>query len=339
MTERHEGSEIQSLGYVGVNTRSLEDWLSFGTRLLGFQVADRSSRTAAFRMDQRQQRLVVQQADSGSPAFFGWEVEGAAALDKLAARLEASGVAVTRGARATVNERAVTDLISFGDPAGNRLEAFYGAARAAEPFRPGRTLSGFLTEPLGMGHAVLTVERIDAVLPFYRDVLGFRMSDYILRPFKAYFFHLNPRHHSLALIETGKNGMHHLMVELYSFDDVGQGYDVALQEDKRIATTLGRHTNDFMTSFYAFTPSDFFVEYGWGGRWIDPKNWQACEMTGGPSLWGHERNWLPPEGRAEARRLRGELAAAGVRHPVQVLEGNHALGPGTCPWWDRAKHS
>ena len=77
------------------------------------------------------------------------------------------------------------------------------------------------------------------------------LSDYIEKPFRAYFFHVNARHHSLALIETGKNGMHHLMVELFSLDDVGQAYDIALTQQDRVSVTLGRHTNDFMTSFYA----------------------------------------------------------------------------------------
>ncbi len=40
-------------------------------------------------------------------------------------------------------------------------------------------------------------------------------------------------------------------------------------EEGRVAYTLGRHTNDHMTS-YANTPSGFFAEYGWGGRVIDP---------------------------------------------------------------------
>ena len=52
---------------------------------------------------------------------------------------------------------------------------------------------------------MLTVCNIDTMLPFYVDVLGFRLSDYITQPFRALFFHLNPRHHSLALIETGSN--------------------------------------------------------------------------------------------------------------------------------------
>ena len=58
-------------------------------------------------------------------------------------------------------------LISFADPAGNRLEAFHGAQIADEAFKPGRSISGFRTGPLGMGHAVLTVTDIDAALKFY----------------------------------------------------------------------------------------------------------------------------------------------------------------------------
>ncbi len=225
----------------------------------------------------------------------------------------------------------------FNDPVGNRLEVFHGGETSAEPFRPGRSISGFRTGPLGMGHAVLTCERIEDVIPFYQDVLGFRLSDYLTKPFKAYFFHVNPRHHSLAFIETGKNGIHHMMVELYYLDDVGQAYDLALGKPDMIGTTLGRHVNDYMTSFYSWSPSNFLVEYGWGGRSIDPETWQPHERTEGPSLWGHDRSWLPPEGRAQARDLRISVAEAGGRVPVQVMEGNHQLAPGTCPWWDATR--
>ena len=45
------------------------------------------------------------------------------------------------------------------------------------------------------------------------------------------------------------------MMELFSFDDVGQAYDIALGEDGRVGVTLGRHTSDYITSFYSFTPS------------------------------------------------------------------------------------
>jgi 2,3-dihydroxybiphenyl 1,2-dioxygenase len=329
--------ELQSLGYIGIRARDVDEWADFGVRFLGMQLVDRSRTTLTFRMDDRRQRVVVQADGAQGAAFFGWEVADRTALDRLAARLEAAGVRVRRLSAATADERRVREIVAFCDPAGNTLEAFHGAEVASEPFRPGRAISGFRTGPLGMGHIVLNVQRIDDLLPFYRDVLGFRLSDYTLRPFKAYFLHLNPRHHSFAMVETGENTVHHVMVETYMLDDVGQAYDLALGEPGRVATTLGRHTNDFMTSFYARTPSGFLVEYGWGGRSIDPAVHEPIEMTCGPSLWGHDRDWLTPEGRAEARALRLEAAADGLREPVQVLEGNYTLAPGTCGWFDRLR--
>ena len=328
--------EIQSFGYIGVRSQTIDDWRSYGTRFLGLQEVDKSQSSLAFRMDDRKQRIIVRKDNSDGADFFGWEVKDADALNQLASRLDNAGVRVERMPSVIADERHVREAITFHDPAGNRIEVFYGAAIADSPFQPGRAISGFRTGPLGMGHAVLTVERIDDVMPFYVDLLGFRLSDFALRPFKAYFFHINPRHHSLALIETGKNGIHHLMMELFSLDDVGQAYDLAQGEEGRIGATLGRHTNDFMTSFYAYTPAKFMVEYGWGGRDIDPETWTPFELEHGPSLWGHDRTWLPPEPRAEARDMRLRAAELGVRQPVQVMEGNHELMPGTCPWWDAA---
>src|SRR5665213_1370328 len=330
---------IQALGYVGFGSADLDGWRQFGTGLVGLQAVERSPSLLSFRMDDRKQRIVIDRSMADGARFFGWELADAAALDQLAARLDAANINVTAEPPTLADTRRVRGLISFRDPAGNRLEAFYGAEIADTPFSPGRSISGFRTGPLGVGHAVLTVENIDPMMAFYVDVLGFGLSDYIEKPFRAYFFHVNARHHSLALIETGKNGMHHLMVELFSLDDVGQCYDIALTEPERVNVTLGRHTNDLMTSFYAKTPSAFMMECGWGGREIDPATWKSVEMHHGPSLWGHERVWLPPEDREVAREMRLNAAREGLRAPVQVMEGNYKLMPGTCPWWDGVSKS
>jgi 2,3-dihydroxybiphenyl 1,2-dioxygenase len=325
---------VQALGYAGFGSAALDDWRQFGTGLVGLQAVERGNSLLAFRMDDRKQRIIIDRSQPEGARFFGWEVADAAALDALAARLQQAKVEVTAEPQALADARRVRTLISFHDPAGNRLEAFYGAEIDATPFSPGRSISGFRTGPLGLGHAVLTVEHIDPMMAFYVDVLGFGLSDYIEKPFRAYFFHVNARHHSLALIETGKSGMHHLMVELFSLDDVGQCYDIALNEPNRIGVTLGRHTNDFMTSFYAKTPSSFMIECGWGGREIEPSTWQPVEMHDGPSLWGHDRVWLSPADREVAREMRMHAAASGLRAPVQVMDGNYKLMSGTCAWWD-----
>ena len=316
---------LDALGYVVVAASGVEAWQSFATRLLGMDCLARPDGKLALRMDAYAQRLLVDTRLPRGRHHCGWEVADAATLSAVAARVEAAGHRVIAEPEVLAQARGVRELISFSDPAGNRVEIFHGPHLHAAPFEPSRAISGFRTGALGLGHAVLTVADAAPMLAFYTGVLGFRLSDYMLRPFRAYFLHTNPRHHSLAFIETGNNGLHHVMVELMSLDDVGQCYDLALEEEQRIGVTLGRHSNDHMVSFYARTPSDFMLEYGWGGRKIDPASWQAQELTRGPSLWGHERSWLPPDQRREARDLRVQAAADGFREPVHVLPGNHTL--------------
>ena len=316
---------IVGLGYVGVSSTHLDDWDGLATRLLGMQRVDAAAGVRAYRMDDRRQRLVISREGGEKLGFVGWEVDDAATLDAVASRLEDDGVRVQRGTRSLADQRHVRDLVVFEDPAGNRLEVFHGAAVASEAFIPGRPISGFVTGALGMGHIVLNVPDAEALLPFYRDVLGFRVTDVGLGGIKLYFMHVNGRHHSFALAGTGRHGLHHIMVEVSSIDDVGQGYDLAQVQEDRIAYTLGRHTNDYMVSFYTHTPSGFFVEYGWGGRVIDPATWQPHETFDGPSFWGHERLYLEPAQRKRMRDLRMDAAARGVRAP---------MAPTNCPWLD-----
>src|SRR6266700_3655861 len=329
--------QVQALGYVGVRAKALEDWADFGSRLLGMQRVDKSRSTLAFRMDDRKQRLLVDADGGAGIGFMGWELADAGALAALAARLEQAEIKVAQGSHALASERHVKDLVVLHDPAGNRLEFFHGPESTPEPFVHGRNISGFRTGPLGMGHVVLHVDNIDRVMPFYRELLGFRLSDYWLRPFRGYFMNVNQRHHSLAFIETGQNAAHHMMIELYSFDDVGQGYDLALAEEGHVAVTLGRHSGDYITSFYSWNPSGVLIEYGWRAQCIDPATSPPFERKFGASLWGHDRAWMPPDKQIEARELRQQAAEAGLRQPVQVIEGNYTLMPGTCPWLDSLK--
>lgn len=313
---------ITALGYLGVRSDRIDDWSRFASGILGMQQVDRGGRQRAFRMDDRLQRLVVSDEPGETLAFIGWEVAAKSDLDAFASRLENAGHPVTPGGRDLADRRFVQDLIVFHDPAGNRIELVWKPHVSNDPFQPGRPIDGFKTGPLGMGHAVLHVPDAEALLPFYRDVLGFAVSDYGLTPVPLYFFHVNGRHHSFAIVGSGNSGFHHFMVEYQNLDDVGQGYDLACLQEDAIAYSLGRHTNDYMTSFYANSPSGFFVENGWGGRVIDPATWVPHETTCGPSFWGHDRLHLPEPARKPFLDMRLKAAADGLRAPPVVQ----------CPW-------
>jgi len=326
---------IQGLGYIGISASNLDAWSDFATSQLGLQQVDHAESCRAFRMDDRRQRFIVDKERPDAERYFGWEVADAAALDTLAAKLESAGVAVKHEPAARADQRFVRDLISFRDPDGNRLEAFYGPLLADAPFKPSRDISGFRTGTLGMGHAVLMVADFDVALAFYQDLLGFRISDFIRNPVKAAFLHVNARHHSVALFQNPRLGMHHFMMELYSLDDVGQGYDRALSAADRVAVTLGRHHNDYMTSFYMRTPSNFLIEYGWGAREVDVVTSQPEEMNTLASFWGHDGLMRSVAGdRAPPPDHMPPPPPEGRRAPVQVIEGNYQRLSGVCPWWE-----
>ena len=259
---------VKALSYIGVNSDKLEDWSDYSEKCLGMQRVDRGKGALSFRMDDHKQRLAITGDTGDSLAFVGFEVDNKDDLHTCAAKLETNGIKVNIGNSSYSDKRFVEELIHFNDPQGNRVEMVYNPMKDTEPFKPSRPISGFKTGALGMGHVVLHVKDFNKVVPFYRDILGFKISDYSNTPISLCFFHINGRHHSLALFGSGKIGFHHFMVEYNSLDDVGQGYDLVQYKDNAIAYTMGRHTNDYMTSFYSITPSGFFVENGWGGRII-----------------------------------------------------------------------
>lgn len=99
----------------------------------------------------------------------------------LSGRTSALGKCAQRGGHSPF-AIVVVEVISFRDPAGNRAEAFHGGQIADEPFRPARHIGGFRTGTQGVGHAVLMMPEIDAALTFYRDLLGFRITDFMGPP-------------------------------------------------------------------------------------------------------------------------------------------------------------
>jgi biphenyl-2,3-diol 1,2-dioxygenase len=167
--------------------------------------------------------------------------------------------------------------------------------RTETPFKSPVGVSQFVTGTQGLGHAVLSTKDIAKARHFYQDLLGFRLSDTIrmrMGPqahFDMEFFHCNPRHHTLALIPLPMpKRLHHIMLQVPTIDAVGFALERAEAAQTPITSTLGRHTNDQMVSFYARTPAGFEVEFGYGAIEVDDATWRVTRHDK-PSTWGHKR--------------------------------------------------
>ena len=283
---------IESLSYIGFTSPRAEEWTTFGPDVLGLQVVDERGTDGAvrLRMDDAAHRIAIHPGESDDVAYLGWGVSDARALAAAVVTLEKAGVEVTRETAEVAADRRVVEVVSFADPFGIRNEIAWGQLERPATFRPGRGHGGFVTGQGGLGHAVLISPDLDASERFYVDVLGFRLSDQIHAPNapRLRFYNCNERHHTLAMVEIpGITGFHHLMLETVSIDDVGIALDLVTQGAAELTMSLGRHSNDRMTSFYVRTPAAFEIEYGWGGIVLDADS-PIPALYDRFSIWGHK---------------------------------------------------
>jgi 2,3-dihydroxybiphenyl 1,2-dioxygenase len=289
---------VAALGYLGFVASDLPAWDAFATRFLGLMAAEPISGASRYRADQLAWRIAVAEGPQDDLAYVGFEVRGPGELATLAARLESAGVAPSPPEPGLLAERGVVDLIVAHDPEGLRMEIFHGPTQRTEtPFVSPVGARPFLTGDQGLGHIVLATARMDAARQFYRDILGFRLSDIIrlkIGPEHALdleFFHCNARHHTLALVPLPgprpAKRLLHFMLQATSLDDVGLALERAEAGGAPVAQTLGRHTNDHMVSFYARTPSGFEVEIGYGALNLDETSWRVSRHDK-TSIWGHK---------------------------------------------------
>jgi 3,4-dihydroxy-9,10-secoandrosta-1,3,5(10)-triene-9,17-dione 4,5-dioxygenase len=289
-------ARIQALAYVVAECTDVSKWKAFAEGVVGAVTAPAPGGGLFVKIDEREFRITVVPGGADRYVASGWEVADAAAFDETLAALRKAGVEVSNGDDATKAARRVQGLASFSDPSGNRHELSYGYNGARSAFVSPIGVEGFKTGAYGVGHTVLPSLQFDASLKFFTEVLGFGLSDrFNFKPapeapnMRIYFLHtINGRHHSLALAEMpSPSGCVHMMLEVNSMTDVGRGHDRMQQAGTKLMATLGQHENDRMTSFYMMSPSNFAIEYGWGGMIVDPAKHKTTE-TQRISIWGHD---------------------------------------------------
>jgi len=137
--------------------------------------------------------------------------------------------------------------------------------------------------PRRMGHTILFSADIDASERFYREVLGFRLSD--KNPGLVTFLNTGAGdHHVFGFAQSTHSGLHHTSFEVADLDEIAMG--AQRMADKGYATGwgLGRHTMGSNLFHYIRDPWGSWTEYFSDIDQIT-EDWVGREWDVPPAIW------------------------------------------------------
>ncbi|HXZ02589.1 MAG TPA: VOC family protein [Stellaceae bacterium] len=214
-----------------------------------------------------------------------WGVDGRAALDALARRIEGR----------TAVWRDGDGAVFFSDPAGvavalvetrrRPLPAVEIAVNTPERRTRFDTVGAFYKEarPRRLGHVVLQVPDIPAAEDFYRGTLGFWLSDRY--PGRGVFLRgrAEADHHQLFLLQSpdGAAHFHHLAFEVHDVHEVFGGGLAFAERGWETHIGPGRHVISSCYFWYFRNPCGGSVEY-FADMDALTAAWQPREMPQSP---------------------------------------------------------
>jgi 2,3-dihydroxy-p-cumate/2,3-dihydroxybenzoate 3,4-dioxygenase len=249
----------RGLAGVTLNVTDLQRSTAFYRDMVGLTLVEQGDGRAVFRCSHRHHDVILHAAGAPGLKRVSFELEGEddwlAARDRFEAlNLEtqvlddAACAALHQGATFRVREPA----------SGLELEFLIDGERAAEPFAP--TVAKFTR----VGHVVIEVTDLAAVLSFLVDQANFRTSDYVEGRIHFLRCFPNPLHHSFAIQQGSENRMHHVNFMVSDIDDVGRAMNRMRKAEVEIVFGPGRHEPSGSVFLYFLEPDRMTLEYSFG---------------------------------------------------------------------------
>ena len=222
-------------------------------------------------------------------------VDTDAELAALAARLKMSGIELSLKPRESNPD--LGDTLWFNDPDGNQIEIASQAEDVfALPLSHARSY-GYALRPLALQHIALSTTRLEEMVDFYTEALGFDISDWLLR--ESVWLRCNTNHHTLMFTQ-GRPGIDHLGYTIADGTDVLRWADQLSNQQVPILWGPGRHGagNDL---FLRLADADgIHIELSAGlQQYHDrdvttpPRLWHTRTMA--LNLWGVLPSWVQEE--------------------------------------------
>ncbi len=281
---------ILRLSHAEVRVPDLELAIAYYTEVVGLIETDRTAdRSYLKAWDELQHHsLILASAPTYGLNALGFKVIDRGELDRLAARVEAAGIAVQRLQPGEAGVGSGT-IARFLTPSGHTVELEHGQAQVGNglplinpPPKPDN-LRGMA--PPRIDHIFLMCEDVDGITAFYRDVLEFRMTEQIVADdghLLASFLERSHTAHDIAFITGPDGAFHHLAYWVDEWNDLRTAADTCAYHGVRVDVAPTRHGATRGCGLYFFDPAGNRNEMFTGGYQFDPDDepttWTEAEM-------------------------------------------------------------
>ena len=193
----------------------VERQIDYYVNIFGLTLTEREKDRAFLSTRLGQQVVVLEQGQHARCTKLAFEAAPDEDLAAVQKSLRSNGIIASRKSGYTP---AVSDVLNFVDPKGTEIEIFtHSSSVAADP-----TPAGICV--LKLGHLAFNVADIQKVVAFYRDVLGFRVSDW--RADFFVFMRCGPDHHTVNFASHGDHvKMHHIAFEVKDWAEIQRACD------------------------------------------------------------------------------------------------------------------
>ena len=226
---------------------------------------------------------------------MAFELDTDADLAALAARLKQSDIELTLGQRDGNPEAG--DTLWFSDPDGNRIEISVAPDNTLTPANSGERQAQL--RPRALQHIALQTPRLEVMVEFYTDALGFDISDWLLRD--CVWLRCNHDHHTIMLIK-GKQDIDHIGYSISAAPEVLLWADYLGRQQTPLLWGPGRHGagNDLFLRFadsegVQVELSAELQQYYDRDSTTPPRLWHARPTA--LNLWGVMPPWTTEERR------------------------------------------
>jgi catechol 2,3-dioxygenase len=187
------------------------------------------------------------------PALLGvhFAAGDRAAVDALCAKAKGYGVDVADGAAALTGSAGGGYGFRFKTPDGLPMSISCDTVQ-----HPNAVLDR--SRPTKISHVVLNSGKTDDQVPFFVDVLGFKLSD---SSQMMEFLRCSADHHSVAIFRSNGPSLNHVAYEVPNIDGLMRGSGRLRQNGYDIEWGIGRHGPGSNVFSYFIEPNGFVAEY------------------------------------------------------------------------------